>query len=429
MSAIFSLDSLRLQLSSSSSDLSFCNKSHEDHNVTTKNECDVLRIETINLVSPPEFENSLTKSLTTCSEKSVTTDESYIKTQPQSFEVDEVHDIPSHITRSESTISTHFSCSRQRKRIQRYYTQQTKSSPCASPAVAPMLGPGSVSKSFSLHSSRQDLFSPWLSSPENSLDHSDSSDTAAQASYWSHSLYDEPPTNTESGGLRGNTGNVFSISEHDPLHIDIVDLPTFCASDAAPLTSIRSDRDSGCSSGCWWSPDPKRAASKYCPTHTPVRRHHTATGRQQHSLQRALHLNSSLSEGGPLMSLPSSSSSSASSSLLLSPASGRHPKPAWSDDSFRHADSRVGPPGSCSKEGTLDGCKRQQLLTQLLVAAPDQFPFSGSADGLACIAEEVHEETRSGSKLFDVGDDDDGQHRNGHDKCDDCGGDGDILKN
>jgi len=256
-----------------------------------------------------------------------------------------------------------------------------------------------------------------LFSPENSFDHSDSSDTAAQAGY---SLYDEPLT---------NNGNMFSISEHDPLHIDIVDLPTFCASDAAPLTSIRSDRDSGCSSGCWWSPDPKRAASKYCPTHTPVRRHHTATGRQQHSLQRALHLNSSLSEGGPLMSLPSSSSSSASSSLLLSPASGRHPKPAWSDDSFRHADSRVGPPGSCSKEGTLDGCKRQQLLTQLLVAAPDQFPFSGSADGLACIAEEVHEETRSGSKLFDVGDDDDGQHRNGHDKCDDCGGDGDILKN
>jgi len=151
MSAIFSLDSLRLQLSSSSSDLSFCNKSHEeDHNVTTKNECDVLTIETINLV---EFENSLAKSLTTsCTEKSVTTNESYIKTQPQSFEVDEVHDIPSHITRSESTISTHFSCSRQRKRIQRYYTQQTKSSPCASPAVAPMLGPGSVSKSFSLHS-------------------------------------------------------------------------------------------------------------------------------------------------------------------------------------------------------------------------------------------------------------------------------------
>ena len=103
MSAIFSLDSLRLQLSSSSSDLSFCNKSHEeDHNVTMKNECDVLTIETINLV---EFENSLAKSLTTCSEKSVTTNESYIKTQPQSFEVDEVHDIPSHITRSESTIS------------------------------------------------------------------------------------------------------------------------------------------------------------------------------------------------------------------------------------------------------------------------------------------------------------------------------------
>jgi len=384
--SIFSLDSLRLPLSSPSINLPSNNISlNGDDSIdsipvtVTVKECDLtvkecdLTIETINLALPHESESSLTKSFTTCSDKSIKTDESCNNTKSQSFD-----DVTSHCTQSDANL---FKSSRQKKRIQRYYTEHTKLSP-PTPTVAKMLGPGSVSKSFSLYFSSQDM---WLSSP---LDQSDCIDDAtAQAAYWSHSFHDEHNNENENSCITNSNSCNF---EHDPLRIDIVDLPTFNASDAAPLTSICSDKNSGFSGG-WWSPDLKQLASKNCSTFAPstLQRHH---GRQQHSLQRALHLNSSmLSEVSTVPSVPLSSSSLTASSNF-SPAGTafarqHHIKSAWSDNGYRQVDNRLGP-GSCSKEMAADGWRRQQLLTNLLIAVPGN---GGTDESLSRISDELNE--------------------------------------